>query len=231
MAKVQFDPIVLEIQKMLAAGGFYRDKQDGLAGPIYRQSIKDFQRWHGLKVDGDAGPKTLSLLRPVANSVAASKAGHNLGLPGGTDFDVTSANRLAFVMSPLREVLIEARKHIPFTIMASQRGRKAQEAAKRAGNSNAGFGDSAHNWTPAVAVDVAPIPLDWDNAKAFWDVADVIMPIAKQMNVLLTHGGDWDGDGDRHDQKLIDLPHFELGKKAVDGGWRTWAKKAKLFQG
>jgi peptidoglycan L-alanyl-D-glutamate endopeptidase CwlK len=107
--------------------------------------------------------------------------------------------------------------------MDSMRDRAHQELAFRTGRSKAHFGQSAHNYIPAIAIDVAPYPIDWNNPKRFFELQKVVMRIAHEMNVPLTWGGDWDGDGDLHDQKLVDLPHYELKP------WRDFAKHCKLY--
>lgn len=46
------------IQKRLADLGYYKGKIDGIIGPSTKDAIKAFQKDHGLKEDGIAGPKT-----------------------------------------------------------------------------------------------------------------------------------------------------------------------------
>jgi peptidoglycan L-alanyl-D-glutamate endopeptidase CwlK len=41
-------------------------------------------------------------------------------------------------------------------------------------------------------------------------MAGVILTCAKQLGVKLRWGGDWDGDGNRLNNKFNDLAHFEL---------------------
>ncbi len=138
-------------------------------------------------------------------------------------FDNASAKRLAKAHPLIQKVMNAAREKIAFTIMDSQRGRSAQEYAFKRGNSKAHFGQSAHNWSPAIAVDIAPIPLDWDDVQSFIALAHVIMPIAKQMSVSLRWGGDWNMDGSTKDG--WDFPHYELHP------WRKFAEQCKPFEG
>lgn len=124
----------------------------------------------------------------------------------------------------LKAVLVEAIKETDFTIMDSMRGRAAQEAAFAKGNSKAHFGDSAHNYDPAVAVDIAPYPVDFKNIQRFKDLAAIVLRIAKAQGVTLRWGGDWNMDGSTADG--WDFPHFELHP------WREWAKRdSKLIAG
>lgn len=120
-------------------------------------------------------------------------------------FGSRSLSNLAGVHPDLRRVLDEAIKHIDFTVIQGQRGRKAQEAAKAAGNSNAGFGQSPHNYAPALAVDVIPYPFkdaDWNDIPKFKAIADVVIAEGKKLGIEITWGGNW--------KSLKDYPHLEL---------------------
>ena len=62
------------------------------------------------------------------------------------------------------------------------------------------------------AVDLAA----WVNGTVNWDprfydeIKEAMYMAARDCNVPLRWGGDWDGDGDRTDQTFHDLVHFEL---------------------
>lgn len=66
----------------------------------------------------------------------------------------------------------------------------------------------------SFAVDLAPVKddgtIDWNDTKAFHDLAKEILDEAKLQNVDLRWGGDWDRDGETEDEKFRDLVHFEL---------------------
>lgn len=138
-------------------------------------------------------------------------------------FSEVSKKRLSGAHPLIQKVMNEAIKKYDFMMLDSQRGRAAQEEAFRKGNSKAHFGQSAHNWEPSVAVDVAPYPLDWNDRKRFIELAGIIMPIAKGFKIPLRWGGDWNQNGILTDEKLSDLPHYELHP------WRDFAKDCKLF--
>ena len=151
-------------------------------------------------------------------------------------FSAASQRRLAMAHPELQRLMNLARSQIAFEIDDSQRGRAAQELAFRTGHSKAHFGESAHNWSPAIAVDIHPIPLppDWP-PKLFLALHDVIgqwdpdtkfgSGLAKQLLIPITWGGDWNGNGSQTDQTLHDLPHYELRP------WRQWAKACVPFGG
>lgn len=67
-----------------------------------------------------------------------------------------------------------------------------------------------HNYVPALAVDAVPYPIDWNNTLRFYEFGGFVLGIAATLGIRVRWGGDWDGDGDFKDQKLIDLPHYEL---------------------
>ena len=142
-----------------------------------------------------------------------------------TGFDKHAAERLKRAHPLLQKVMNAARAEVAFTILDSQRGRAAQELAFRQKRSKAHFGQSAHNWSPALALDICPLPVDWKNTKPFVALARVILRIAGELNVPLRWGGDWNMNGKTTDERFVDMPHFELHP------WRDFAKRAKPYQG
>jgi hypothetical protein len=80
--------------------------------------------------------------------------------------------------------------------------------------SHAKFGESAHNFTPSMAVDIVPWPIDWEDMERFGYLAGLMKGVALEMEIPLTWGNDWNNNGVlvRNDPKerLIDAPHFEL---------------------
>jgi peptidoglycan L-alanyl-D-glutamate endopeptidase CwlK len=133
----------------------------------------------------------------------------------------TSRARLALAHPKLQE-LFKACAADPtcpdFTILESQRGRVEQERAFALGHSRAHFGKSAHNWSPAIALDVVPYPVDWKDLKRFRVLAAFIKKKAAALGIPLVWGGDW--------PKLKDMPHYELGPS-----WRSWLRDVKPYEG
>ena len=139
--------------------------------------------------------------------------------------DAASAARLR-AAHPLLQRLFEAvAARTPIIILESQRGRAAQEEAFRKGNSKAHFGDSAHNWSPSVALDVAPKPLNWNDRKAFIALSVIVFEEARRLEIPIRWGGDWNMNGVLTDEKLSDLPHYELHR------WRDFAKRDCVLYG
>lgn len=140
-------------------------------------------------------------------------------------FDLGSAARLANAHPMLQTLMAEAKKEAGFTILDSQRGRAAQELAFKQHRTKVHYGNSAHNWTPAVALDVAPLPIDWNDLQPFIHLSKIILPIAKRLKIPIRWGGDWDMDGKSTDEKFVDMPHYELHP------WRDFAKYSRPYEG
>lgn len=54
--------IVIEVQRRLARGGYYRGAIDGIAGSGTRSAIRSYERTHGLRVDGLIDRRLLATL-------------------------------------------------------------------------------------------------------------------------------------------------------------------------
>lgn len=52
------------------------------------------------------------------------------------------------------------------------------------------------------AVDLVPLPVDWNDAAAFARVADAMKAAAQELKVEIEWGGDW--------KSFHDAPHFQL---------------------
>ena len=107
----------------------------------------------------------------------------------------------------------------PFAVLDAQRGRQAQEKAFNLGHSRAHFGQSAHNWSPAVACDVVPYPIDWNNLARFRALGAFVTAKARTLGIDITWGATW--------KSIKDYPHYEL------TNWKglVAAKKVKPFEG
>lgn len=144
-------------------------------------------------------------------------------------FSMRSLAARAKLQKPLIAMVDIAIRDIDFMILDSTRGRAAQELAFALGRSNAHFGESAHNYEPAVAVDLFPAPYSWDTKRAdvrnaFQALRDAMFNAAQRVGVPLRWGGDWDRDGKPNSVGLIDLPHFELHP------WRSFVNQSMLVK-
>ena len=130
---------------------------------------------------------------------------------------------LVFVHPKLRALAELALQIGPqdFTVIEGFRGQAEQDAAFKRGASKVKFPGSAHNQTPALAIDVIPYPFTgWNDEKAFREIYKQFSKAAEKLDVKIRWGGDFNRDGDKTRKDAWDKPHFELHP------WRDWKKKA-----
>lgn len=65
------------------------------------------------------------------------------------------------------------------------------------------------------AADVWPAPYSWTDLAAFDRMAAAMFTAAREENVSIRWGADWDGDGKPRERGEADSPHFELGRAAT----------------
>ena len=92
------------------------------------------------------------------------------------------------------------------TVIEGLRTKERQEELVASGASKTKY--SKH--LEGKAVDLAPYPIDWKDRDRFHYMGGMIRGIAKQLNVNVRWGGDWDGDGETKDNGFDDLVHVEL---------------------
>jgi peptidoglycan L-alanyl-D-glutamate endopeptidase CwlK len=111
----------------------------------------------------------------------------------------------------LQIIALRANEIVPCRIITGFRGEEDQNKMFNTGLSKAKWGQSKHNRLPSLAIDLAPLPINWDDTYKFCYFAGIVMAIAHDEGVKLIWGGNWDGDGDIiKDQKFNDLVHFEM---------------------
>ena len=125
-------------------------------------------------------------------------------------FGKKSAERLATCDYRLQELLIEAIKHIDFSITCGHRGEIEQNQAYADKKSKLQWPNSKHNTFPSKAVDIAPYPIDWNDTVRFAHLIGLIRGLAISKGIKIRVGIDWDGDGDIRDHSFLDFPHVEL---------------------
>ena len=130
-------------------------------------------------------------------------------------FGQRSTANLSQAHPSLQKLFRAVVKYFDCSVICGHRDRLAQEAAYDAGHSNAHFGESPHNFEPALAVDVLPYPISWQDTERMHYFAGQVMGIATVMGIEIKWGGDWDRDTHLSDERFHDLPHFEL------VGWRS----------
>ena len=121
-------------------------------------------------------------------------------------FGKRSKERLRGVDTKLVNVLNELIKIMDVTIIEGLRSEQRQEKLLKEGSTKTKF--SKH--IEGKAVDLAPYPIDWNDRDRFHYMGGMIRGIAKQLNIPVRWGGDWDGDGETKDNKFDDLVHVEI---------------------
>lgn len=125
-------------------------------------------------------------------------------------FSNKSLERLKTCHPDLQRLFNEVIKHVDCTIIEGHRGKEAQNKAYKEGASNVMWPFGNHNTMPSEAVDAALYPIDWDDTEGNYYFAGFVMGVAAMMGIKIRSGSDWDQDEDFHDQRLIDVVHFEL---------------------
>lgn len=114
----------------------------------------------------------------------------------------TSIQKLNTCHTDLQRLIYAVAKEEKCAVICGFRGRYEQEKAYFSGKSKAKFGQSKHNLKPSMAVDVVPLPLNWEDIPAFEKLGEKIMAKADELGIKVKWGRDFTG--------LKDYPHFEL---------------------
>ena len=136
-------------------------------------------------------------------------------------FGQTSLTRLSTAHPDLQRLMhaAMAKQLMDFSVIQGHRGQVEQDAAFASKASKVQWPNSRHNSNPSLAVDIAPYPIRWGDAKDpqrgkaignFYRLAGIVLATARELDINVRWGGDWNMDGDIYDQKFDDLPHFEL---------------------
>jgi peptidoglycan L-alanyl-D-glutamate endopeptidase CwlK len=121
-------------------------------------------------------------------------------------FGKRSRERLKGVDARLVNVLNELIKIMDVTIIEGLRSKERQEQLLAQGKTKTKY--SKH--IEGKAVDLAPYPINWEDREMFHYMGGMLRGLGKAMGVNIRWGGDWDSDGDIHDNKFDDLVHVEI---------------------
>ena len=125
-------------------------------------------------------------------------------------FGKKSKERLKGVDTKLINVLNELIKIMDVTIIEGVRSKEKQQEYFKDGKSKIDGITKKGMHQLGKAVDLAPYPVDWKNTGRFYYMGGMLRGIAKQLNIKVRWGGDWDSDGKIKDQKFNDLVHIEI---------------------
>ena len=132
------------------------------------------------------------------------------------EFSPLSLDRLGTCQQDLIVLFIDVVENFDCSVLCGYRGEEAQTEAFDASQSKLDWPDSKHNTLPAMAIDVAPYPVNYDNIERFYFFAGYVLATAKKLKEGgrikrdVRWGGDWDMDTEINDQFFNDLCHFEL---------------------
>ena len=134
-------------------------------------------------------------------------------------FGKSSKTRLDQCDPRIVEIFEEVVKHIDCSILEGRRDQETQDELYRQGKSKLKWPKSKHNVLNPTdlsrAVDCVPYfatkpHVRWDDKSKFYHFAGFVQAIATMKGYTLRWGGNWDMDGEFHDQTFMDLPHFEI---------------------
>ena len=117
-------------------------------------------------------------------------------------FSKISIDRLTTCDDRLQLLFLEVIKFRDCSILEGYRPQDLQDKAVAEGRSKTPWPNSKHNKTPALAVDVMPFPIEWDNKPRLIEFAGFVLGVASQMGINVRWGG--------HFRSFFDGPHWEL---------------------
>lgn len=117
--------------------------------------------------------------------------------------------RLATADPRLVRLVTYVSRYWPCKVIEGHRDQAAQDAAFARGASKLKWPHGKHNSYPSAAVDIAPLPLDWNDTERFLAFADFVTGAARRLRIPIRWGGDWDSNP-ATPNRFNDLVHFEL---------------------
>ncbi len=133
-------------------------------------------------------------------------------------FSDKSKYRLGTCHQDIQKVFEEVIKFFDCTILEGYRDNLRQDELYRQGKSQLKGGESKHNHQPALAVDVVPYPIDWEDTQRMTLFIGYVLGVSNylyekgEVDYRLKSGIDWDNDTQTKDTSFFDYPHFELVK-------------------
>ena len=125
-------------------------------------------------------------------------------------FGKQSINNLNTCHPDLIRLANEVIKYVDYSVTCGHRGQVEQDKAFAEGKSKLKFPNGEHNKIPSRAMDVAPYPINWNDAEAFTLLSGVFVGVAYMLEIKIRIGSDWDGDFNTLEHSFKDRPHIEL---------------------
>lgn len=126
---------------------------------------------------------------------------------------MVSKQRLDTCHPDLIKLISAVSQLTPIMVICGHRDKAGQDAAIAAKTSKTPFPKSKHNKYPSLAVDIAPIPLNWNDRKSFIALSETVFRVANSLGIHIRWGGDFNQDGSKTTNDAWDLPHYELTTK------------------
>lgn len=121
-----------------------------------------------------------------------------------------SLDRLVGVNPSLVAVFNRACESMPFDITVLEGLRTAERQAELLKQGATKVQVSRH--MSGNAIDIAPYPIDWNDAERFKIVAHHMFAAAKELGIVIRWGGNWSRIDEtvKPTSSFVDMPHFEL---------------------
>ena len=116
-------------------------------------------------------------------------------------FSARSRKNLEKAHPDLQRLAHAILEEMDIAVICSYRGEVEQNEAFRTGKSRLKYPQSKHNVIPSRAIDIVPIPLDWNNIKSFEKMCSVAERKAAKLGIRIRLGRDF---------SFRDYPHCEL---------------------
>lgn len=111
----------------------------------------------------------------------------------GVHPDLVQVVRRALELSPVDFTVIEGLRSRERQAELFKQGHTRTMNSRHFKNDKTGFGH---------AVDIVPLPVDWNNPEPFHRVAAAMKKAADELGARITWGGDW--------RTFKDLPHYQI---------------------
>ena len=110
--------------------------------------------------------------------------------------------RLSTCHPLLYQLVLAVMQKTQILVVCGYRDQVAQEEAFNSGKSKLNWPTSRHNSKPSEAVDLIPLPMNWNDIDAFKTLAQTVKDTAAELNIQVEWGGDW--------ATFKDFDHFQL---------------------
>ncbi len=104
------------------------------------------------------------------------------------EFSKKSIELLSQCDTRLQEICKDAIIIYDFTVICGYRSKEEQESLFADGKTKLHYPDSKHNKNSSEAVDIAPYPIDWEDAGRFKLLAGIMFGIAHSKGIKIRWG-------------------------------------------